>query len=68
MKNNILSASIFVWVLVLMTLVFPLKVSAALDIYPPPGDLSTIANLKQSGDFTVKVNGRSCFVYESAKY
>ncbi|MEI7808697.1 MAG: hypothetical protein WCJ07_09465, partial [Verrucomicrobiota bacterium] len=70
MKNKIqtTSACIIVCALLFLMLALPGKVSAALEIYPPPGDLSTIANLKQSGDFTVKVNGRSCFVYESAKY
>ncbi|MEI6076890.1 MAG: hypothetical protein WCS94_15015 [Verrucomicrobiota bacterium] len=54
--------------LFLLALALPGRVSAVLNIYPAPGDLSTIANLKQSGDFTVKVNGQDCFVYESPKY
>ncbi len=70
MKNYIqtTSACVIVWAVLFLVSALPGKVLAALEIYPPPGDLSTIANLKQSGDFTVKVNGRPCFVYESAKY
>jgi hypothetical protein len=54
--------------LFLLALAFPSRVYGLLTVYPSPGDLSTISNLKQSGDFTVKVNGQSLFVYESPNY
>jgi hypothetical protein len=33
--------------------------------YSSPGDLTNVPHLKQSSDYTVKINGQSCFVYES---
>jgi hypothetical protein len=33
--------------------------------YSSPGDLTNVPHLKQSSDYTVKVNGQSSFVYES---
>jgi hypothetical protein len=56
------------WSLLLLVLLTPARVLGVLNVYPAPGDLSTISNLKQSGDFTVKVNGQSLFVYESPNY
>ncbi|MEI7807491.1 MAG: hypothetical protein WCJ07_03290 [Verrucomicrobiota bacterium] len=37
-------------------------------LYPAPGDLSTVEHLRDSADYTVTINGRPCFVYESANY
>ncbi|MEI6076524.1 MAG: hypothetical protein WCS94_13160 [Verrucomicrobiota bacterium] len=37
-------------------------------LYPAPGDLSTVEHLRESTDYTVSVNGRPCFVYESENY
>jgi hypothetical protein len=48
--------------------------SAEVIVYPAPntpgfpGDFSTVAHLKQSADYTVKVNGQACFVYETENY
>jgi len=36
-----------------------------LKTYSSPGDLSNVPHLKESTDYTVKVNGESSFVYES---
>jgi len=38
---------------------------ATLITYGSPGDLSTVPHLKQSSDYTVTVNGKSSFVYET---
>jgi hypothetical protein len=37
----------------------------ALKTYSTPGDLTNVPHLKESSDYTVKVNGQSSFVYES---
>ncbi len=37
-------------------------------LYPAPGDLSTVEHLSESTDYTVSVNGRACFVYETKNY
>ena len=37
-------------------------------IYPAPGDLSTVEHLRESVDYSVAINGHSCFVYESENY
>jgi len=37
-------------------------------LFPAPGALATVEHLRESTDYTVTVNGRPCFVYESANY
>jgi len=41
---------------------------ATVKTYGSPGDLSLTPHLKQSADYTVTVNGRSSFVYETDNY
>ena len=38
---------------------------AELKTYSSPGDLANVPNLKQSSDYTITVNGKTSFVYET---
>jgi len=68
MRKNLHLLGQILRLLLLLALALSVRGLAVLNIYPSPGDLSTVSNLKQSGDFTVNVNGQSCYVYESVKY
>ena len=37
-------------------------------VFPAPGDLSSVEHLRESPDYSVTINGRPCFVYESENY
>ncbi|MBN1674129.1 MAG: fibronectin type III domain-containing protein [Kiritimatiellae bacterium] len=39
-----------------------------LKIYPSPGNLSSVEHLLQSSRYSVQVDGKSCFVYETDDY
>ncbi|MEI7731082.1 MAG: hypothetical protein WCO56_16010 [Verrucomicrobiota bacterium] len=51
-----------------MTFVWSGMLFAGVTIYPAPGDLDAVQHLKPSTDYTLTVNGKSCFVYESENY
>jgi len=46
----------------------PGSARAELRFYPPPGDLAGCAHLRANKDYTVRVNGKPCFVYETEDY
>jgi hypothetical protein len=75
-KNYLITAKWFIKTNVLLSLVLSLTIANAqtLIIPPGPGDLSSVAHLKQSDDYTVEIKKSTdtaytaCFVYKTDNY